>query len=91
MLWPSYNGHFWGDFLGDHTSLKNGTYCPFFSLDTTYFKRTCFLIWLKVLPDGLYVFNGQPNMPVSTYLLKRTVEIWMHTKSARTTLIFVNI
>jgi hypothetical protein len=30
-------------------------------------------------------------MPVPTYLLKTTVEFWMHTKTARATLIFVNI
>jgi hypothetical protein len=29
---------------------------------------------LKVLPVGLYVFNGLLNMPVPTYLMKRTVE-----------------
>jgi hypothetical protein len=38
------------------------------------FKGTCFLIKLKVLPSGLYVFNGQPNMPVHTYLMKTTVQ-----------------
>jgi hypothetical protein len=91
MLWPSLNGDLLGSFLKGRFSLKNGTYCPLFSHDTTFFKRTCFLIRLKVLPDGLYVFNGQPDIPVPTYLLKRTVEIWMHTKSARATLIFVNI
>jgi hypothetical protein len=74
-----------------HISLKNGTYCPICSHDTTFFKGTCLLIKLKVLPDCLYVFNGQPDIPVPTYLLKITVEIWMHTKSARATLIFVNI
>jgi hypothetical protein len=37
------------------------------------------------------VFNGLANIPVPTYLLKTTVEFWMHTKSARATLIFVNI
>jgi hypothetical protein len=82
---------FLGPFLGEHISLKNGTYCPLFSHDTTFFKRTFFLTWLEVLPDGLYVFNGQPDIPVPTYLLKRTVEIWMHTKSARAPLIIVNI
>jgi hypothetical protein len=41
-------------FLKGHISLKNGTYCPFFSHDTTFFKSTCFLIRLKVLLEGLY-------------------------------------
>jgi hypothetical protein len=48
-------------------------------------------ILLKVLLDVLYVFNGKPDIPVTTYLLKRTIEIWMHRKSACATLIFVNI
>jgi hypothetical protein len=78
-------------FLKGHISLKNWTQRVLLRHDTTSFKRTCFLITLKVLLDGLYVFNGQPNIPVPTYLLKRTVEIWMHTKSARATLIFVDI
>jgi hypothetical protein len=43
-----------GSFFRGHISLKNGTFCPLFSHDTTSFKRTCFLIRLKVLPDGLY-------------------------------------
>jgi hypothetical protein len=92
ILWPSINGQLLGSFFGEHISLKNGTdVLPPFYHDTTFFKRTCFLIRLKVLLDGLYVFNGQPDISVPTYLLKRTVEIWMHTKSARATLIFVNI
>jgi hypothetical protein len=41
-------------FLKERFSLKNGTFCPLFSHDTTSFKRTCLLIGLKVLPDGLY-------------------------------------
>jgi hypothetical protein len=55
-----------GVLLGEHISLKNGTFCPLFSHDTTSFKRTCFLMKLKQLLSGLYVFNGQPNMPVPT-------------------------
>jgi hypothetical protein len=78
-------------FLKGRFSLKNGTYCPLLSHDTTFFKCTCPFIYLIVLPDGLYVFNGQPDIPVPTYLLNRTIEFWMHTKSARATLIFVNI
>jgi hypothetical protein len=31
-------------FLKGHISLKNGTFCPLFSHDSTSFKRTCFLI-----------------------------------------------
>jgi hypothetical protein len=46
---------------------------------------------VKVFLGGLNVFNGLPNMPVPTYLLKTTVEFWMHTKTARATLIFANI
>jgi hypothetical protein len=30
-------------------------------------------------------------MPVPTYLLKTTVEFWMHTETARATLIFADI
>jgi hypothetical protein len=41
-------------FLRGHISLKNGTFCPLFSHDTSSFKDTCFLTRLKVLPDGLY-------------------------------------
>jgi hypothetical protein len=34
----------------------------------------CFLIRLKVLPGGLYVFNGLPNIPVPSGVLSgRTV------------------
>jgi hypothetical protein len=46
--------YFWGHFLMGHISLKNGTFCPLFSHETTIFKSTCHLIRLKVLPDGLY-------------------------------------
>jgi hypothetical protein len=56
-------------FLKGHISLKNWTYCPLFSHNTTSFKRTCFLNRLKVLPDGLYVFNGQHNIPVQLIIL----------------------
>jgi hypothetical protein len=61
-------------FFGGHISLKNWTICPLFKHDTSSFKDTCLLIELKVLPGGLYVFNGLLNMPVHTYLMKRTVE-----------------
>jgi hypothetical protein len=82
---------FWSPFFKRCFSLKNGTYCPLFSHDTTFFKDTCLLIKLKQLPSCLYVFDGQPDMPIPTYLLKTTVEFWMHTKNARATLIFFNI
>jgi hypothetical protein len=36
-----------GTFLREHISLKNGTFCPLFSHDTTFFKRKCFLIKQK--------------------------------------------
>jgi hypothetical protein len=39
-------------FLREHIFLKNGTFCPLISHDTSSFKDTCFLIRLKVLPDG---------------------------------------
>jgi hypothetical protein len=61
-------------FLRGHISLKNGTFRPLISHDTSSFKDTCFLIRLKVLPDGLYVLNGQPNMPVPTLFRPLTVE-----------------
>jgi hypothetical protein len=41
-------------FLGEHISLKNGTFCPLFSHDSSSFKDACFLIRLKVLPYPLY-------------------------------------
>jgi hypothetical protein len=53
-------------FLGEHISLKNVTFCPFFSHDTSSFKDTCLLIYLIEAKVALYVLNGQPNMPVST-------------------------
>jgi hypothetical protein len=31
-------------FLGEHISLKNLTFCPLFSHDTSSFKDTCFLV-----------------------------------------------
>jgi hypothetical protein len=40
--------------LGEHISLKNGTFFPFFSHNSSSFKGTCFLIRLIVLPDALY-------------------------------------
>jgi hypothetical protein len=61
-------------FLKGHISLKNGTCCHLFSHDSSSVKDTCFLIKLNVLPGGLYVFNRLLNMPVPTYLMKRTVE-----------------
>jgi hypothetical protein len=60
-------------FFGEHISLKNGTIC-LISHNTSSFKDTCFLIRLEVLPDGLYVLNGQPNMPVPTLFRPLTVE-----------------
>jgi hypothetical protein len=64
---------------------------PFLATIQAVSRTRAFIIKLKVLPSGLYVFNRQPDMPVPTYLLKTTVEFWMHTKSARATIIFVNI
>jgi hypothetical protein len=67
-----------------------GHIAPFLATIQPFSNARVFL-YLIVLPDGLYVFNGQPDITVPTYLLKRTVEFWMHTKSARATLIYVNI
>jgi hypothetical protein len=78
-------------FLKGRFSLKNGTYCPLFSHDTTFFKGTCLSIYLKVLPEDLYVFNRQPDIPVPTYLLKTTVEFWLHTKRSSFLSIFSKI
>jgi hypothetical protein len=52
--------------LGEHISLKNRPQRVLLRHDTTPFQDTCFLIKLKVPPDGLYVFNGLPNMPAPT-------------------------
>jgi hypothetical protein len=41
-------------FFRGHISLKNGTFCPFFSHDSSSFKGTCFLTRLIVLLDALY-------------------------------------
>jgi hypothetical protein len=60
-------------FLKGRFSLKNGTYCPLFSHDTTFFTGTCLFIYLNILPDGLYVFNGQLDIPVLNNIRKRTV------------------
>jgi hypothetical protein len=61
-------------FFRGHISLKNGTFCLLISHDTSSFKDTCFLIRLKVIPDGLYVLNGKPNMPVPSLFRPLTVE-----------------
>jgi hypothetical protein len=53
-IMPLAASYFGVDFLKGRFSLKNGTYCPLFSHDTTFFNDTCFLIKLKVLPGGLY-------------------------------------
>jgi hypothetical protein len=82
---------FLGRFLKGHISLKNWTQRVILKHDTTSFKRTCFLTTLKVLPDDLYVSNGLPYIAALNNNRKQTVEFWMHTKSARATLIFVNI
>jgi hypothetical protein len=74
---PEKGVHFWGE----HISLKNGTFCPLFSHDTTSFKDTCLSIYLKVLPSGLYVLIGQPYMPASTLFRPLTVEIGETRKS----------
>jgi hypothetical protein len=50
LLAPILRVHF---FRG-HISLKNGTFCPLFSHDSSSFKGTGFLTRLKVLPDALY-------------------------------------
>jgi hypothetical protein len=41
-------------FLGEPISLKNGTFCPLCSQDSSSLKDTCFLFRLIVLPDALY-------------------------------------
>jgi hypothetical protein len=61
-------------FFRGHISLKNWTICPPFSHDTSSFKDTCLLTYIIEAKVALYVLNGQPNMPVPTYLMKRTVE-----------------
>jgi hypothetical protein len=43
MLWLSINGQL----LGSPFPLKNGTHCPLFSHDTTFFKGMCLLIKLR--------------------------------------------
>jgi hypothetical protein len=53
-------------FLGEHISLKNGTFCPLSSHDTSSFNDTFLLIYLIEAKVALYVLNGQPNMPVPT-------------------------
>jgi hypothetical protein len=68
-------------FLGEHISHKNGTFCRLFSHDTTPFKDTCLSTYLIVLPSGLYVLNGQPYMPASTLFRPLTVEIGETRKS----------
>jgi hypothetical protein len=71
---------------------KMGPFAPFLATIQPFSKTRVFCTKLKVLLSGLYVFNGQLDIPVCcTYLLKRTVEFWMHTKIARATLISVNI
>jgi hypothetical protein len=40
ILAPILGVYFWGE----HVSLKNGTFCPLFSHDSSSFKDTCFLI-----------------------------------------------
>jgi hypothetical protein len=51
VLWPSYNGHVLGvHFSRGHISLKNRTYCPLFSHNSTSFKGTCLLMKLKSTP-----------------------------------------
>jgi hypothetical protein len=47
-------------------SLKNWTQRVILRHDTTSFKYPCFLIKLKALLSGLYVFNRLSNIPVST-------------------------
>jgi hypothetical protein len=47
LLWPSYNGHFWGVyFLKGHISLKNWPKRLLLRHDTTSFKHTCLFIYL---------------------------------------------
>jgi hypothetical protein len=53
-IMPLAASYFGVIFLRGHISLKNGTFFPLFSHDTTFFKSTCHLTRLKVLPDGLY-------------------------------------
>jgi hypothetical protein len=61
-------------FLKGRFSLKNGTYYPLFSHNTTSFKRICFLIYSKEVPDALYGPHLHCCAPVPTYLMKRTDE-----------------
>jgi hypothetical protein len=68
-------------FLKGRFSLKNWTQKVILRHNTTSFKRTRFLIKLKVLPWGLYVLNGIPNRPVLNNNRKTTV--WVETTQKR--------
>jgi hypothetical protein len=46
-LWRQYWRQYWGYIFSGHISLKNRTYCPLFSHDSTSFKDTCLFIYLK--------------------------------------------
>jgi hypothetical protein len=46
--------YFGGIFFWGHNSLKNRTYCPLFSHDSTSFKNMCLLIKLKEAKVALY-------------------------------------
>jgi hypothetical protein len=65
---------FWGPFSKGAFIPQKWDMLPPFSHNSSSFKDICFLIKLKVLPGSLYVFNGLLNMPIPTYLMKRTVE-----------------
>jgi hypothetical protein len=69
--------YFWVNFSKGRFSLKNGTICPLISHDTSSFKDTCLLIYLIEAKVALYVFNGQPYIPVLNNNRKRTV--WVET------------
>jgi hypothetical protein len=46
--------HFRVYFFRGYITLKNRTYCPLSSHDTSSLKDTCLLIYSKEVPDGLY-------------------------------------
>jgi hypothetical protein len=53
-IMPLAASYFGGIFFRGHNSLKNRTYCPLFSHDSTSFKKMCLLIKLKEVKVALY-------------------------------------
>jgi hypothetical protein len=68
---------FWVPFFKGAFLPQKWDLLPLFSHITIFFTGSCLFLYLNILPDRLYVFNRQLDIPVLNNIWKRTV--WVET------------